>query len=78
MNFCESVYLIRGTSYQIFGSKLTANKQVLSVLFYNLGTVKFNLGDNIRLVLDEVLIFWQEYILQQKSLELYFKIKINA
>lgn len=46
--------------YQITGSKLLSQKNCLSVLFYNLRIVKFNLHESTTLVVDECLIFWKK------------------
>jgi hypothetical protein len=56
----ESIYLIGHTSHQLFGCKLPSNKEVLRVLFYNLREVKLSVRDSARLVINEVLIFWQK------------------
>lgn len=56
----ENIYLIGNYSQQIVGSKLPSNKEVLSVLFYNLRRVKLNLRNSARLVIQEVIIFWEK------------------
>jgi len=58
--FRENIYLIGHTSHQLVGCKLPSNKEVLNVLFYNLREVKLSIRDSARLVIDEVLIFWQK------------------
>lgn len=55
-----SVYLIGNYSSQIVGSKLPSIKQVLSVLFFNLREVKLSLRESSKLVIDEVIIFWNK------------------
>uniref|UniRef100_A0A2S2QNU3 Uncharacterized protein n=1 Tax=Sipha flava TaxID=143950 RepID=A0A2S2QNU3_9HEMI len=60
INICRSIYLIGTTSHQLVGCKLPSNKQVLSVLFFNIREVKLSLRESVRLVIDETLIFWQK------------------
>jgi len=59
-NIRRSIYLIGNTSHQLVGCKLPSNKQVLSVLFFNIREVKLSLRESARLVIDETLIFWQK------------------
>lgn len=47
-------------SHQITGCKLPSNRQVLSTLFLNLRTVKLNLRESARLVIQEVMVFWEK------------------
>jgi len=56
----EKVYLLGHYSHEITGSKLPSNKQVLSVLFYNVRVVKLNIRESDRLALQEVMIFWEK------------------
>lgn len=43
---------------QIVGSKLPSNKQVLSVLFFNMRKVKLKSHHSTTLVIQETMIFW--------------------
>lgn len=55
------IFLIIGySSNQIVGSKLPSNKQVLSVLFFNMREVNLNLRQSATLVIQEVMIFWRK------------------
>lgn len=54
------IYLISHYQNQIVGNKLPSNRQVLSVLFFNLRHVKLNLNQSIDLVIKEVIIFWEK------------------
>lgn len=56
----SNIYLIGTEANQILGCKLPSNKQVLQVLFYNMRCVKLNLHESSRLVISEVLVFWQK------------------
>lgn len=56
----DEVYLVEKVNNQIVGSKLPSIKQGLSVLFYNLRHVKFNLRKNARLVFKEIVLLWQK------------------
>lgn len=56
----NNIYLIGSVQNQIIGSKLPSNKQVITVLFYNLREVKLNLRDSARLVIKETVIFWEK------------------
>lgn len=56
----NNIYLIERETNQILGSKLPSNKQVIQVLFYNMRCVKLSLRESARLVISEVVIFWQK------------------
>ncbi|XP_050524055.1 uncharacterized protein LOC126895832 [Daktulosphaira vitifoliae] len=60
VNLRKQIYLLGHTVNQIFGCKLPSNIQVLRVLFHNIREVKLSIRDSARLVIDEVLIFWQK------------------
>ncbi|KAE9539939.1 hypothetical protein AGLY_005191 [Aphis glycines] len=60
INIRRRIYLIGASSHQLVGCKLPSNKQVLSVLFFNIREVKLSLRESARLVIDETLIFWQK------------------
>lgn len=60
INLRENIYLIKHTTHQLFGCKLPSNKQVLRVLFHNMRKVNLSLRDSARLVIEEVIIFWQK------------------
>lgn len=64
----KNVYLVGSVSHQILGCKLPSNKQVLSVLFYNLREVKLSLAESANLVIRECLIFWEKARIPTRSL----------
>lgn len=53
------IKLVGFETSQIVGAKLPSNRQVLSVLFYNIHK-KLSVSESARLVIDEVLIFWKK------------------
>ena len=69
----DNIYLIGYVTNQIVGSKLPSNRQVMSVLFYNLRRVKLNLLDNARLVIKELTVFLEKACIptryEQRSIE---------
>ena len=54
------IYLIDTVEHQIVGSKLPSKRQVLQVLFYNKRVIGLSTEESARLVIDEVLVFWQK------------------
>lgn len=54
------IFLIVYSLNQIVDSKLPSNKQVLSVLFFNMREVKLNLHHSATLVIQETIIFWRK------------------
>lgn len=56
----NNIYLIGSVQNQIIGSKLPSNRQVITVLFYNLREVKLNLRESAKLVIKETVIFWEK------------------
>lgn len=56
----KCIFLIGYSSNQIVGSKLPSNKQILSVLFFNMREVKLNLHQSATLVIQEAIIFWRK------------------
>ena len=56
----EKIYLLGYYWNKISGNKLPSNKDVLSVLFFNLRVVKLSLRESARLALQEVIIFWEK------------------
>lgn len=54
------IFLLGHYSNQIVGNKLPSNKQVLSVLFYNLRQVNLSLAKSLSLVIKETLVFWEK------------------
>ncbi|GBM39742.1 hypothetical protein AVEN_66914-1 [Araneus ventricosus] len=56
----RNIYLIGSECHQITGCKLPSNRQVLSVLFYNLHEVKLSIRESANLVVRECLIFWEK------------------
>lgn len=55
----QNVFLIEHTTHQIVGAKLPSNRQVLQVFLYN-KSIGFDVITSSRLVIDEVIIFWQK------------------
>ncbi|CAH0396068.1 unnamed protein product [Bemisia tabaci] len=55
-----SVYLIGNYCQQIIGSKLPSNGDALRVLFFNLREVQLNLRQSFKLVIEEILTFWNK------------------
>ncbi|GBL86848.1 hypothetical protein AVEN_96073-1 [Araneus ventricosus] len=56
----RNIYLIGSERHQITGCKLPSNRQVLSVLFYNLHEVKLSIRESANLVVRECLTFWEK------------------
>lgn len=56
----EKIYLINNHSNKISGSKLPSNLQVLKTLFFNIRVVNLNLCESARLIVREVLVFWEK------------------
>ena len=56
----ENLFLVGVMKNQILGSKLPSKRDVLSVLFYNMRSVKLNLTKSVSLVIDECAIFWKK------------------
>lgn len=56
----KPIFLIGYENNQILGAKLPSNRQVLSVLFYNMRNVYLKLHESARLVIKEVGIFWEK------------------
>ncbi|GBN77624.1 hypothetical protein AVEN_151302-1 [Araneus ventricosus] len=56
----RNIYLIGSERYRITVCKLLSNRQVLSVLFYNLYEVKISIRESANLVVREFLIFWEK------------------
>jgi len=75
----NKIFLIGSVSNQIVGSKLPSIRQTLSVLFFHMRNVNFNLHESAKLVIREVVIFWkkeripvrEEYRLVKKLESLY-------
>lgn len=55
----DHIFLIESSAHQIVGSKLPSNKQVLEVFFFNKSRDS-DVNKCARLVIDEVIIFWQK------------------
>src|SRR5215469_3983841 len=53
-------FLIGSPSYQINGGKLPSNRQVLSVLFYNIREGKLKVSESANLVIRECIIYWEK------------------
>lgn len=72
-------FLIGFEEPQILGSKLPTNRQVIKTLIYNIYTVKLSRLESIKLVVQEVSVFWakarietrQEYHCVEKLRKLY-------
>lgn len=56
----REIAIVGHVSHQILGAKLPSNKQVLEVFFYNMRFVKLDAKQSSSLVIDAVLIFWQQ------------------
>lgn len=56
----DKTFLIGYMSYQITGSKLPSNGQVLHTLFYNKRQVKLKTREAANLTIQEVQLFWQK------------------
>ena len=61
--------LIGNITNQIIGAKLPSNRQVLSVLFFNIRTVKLSIKESATLVVKEVLIFWEKGRIPTKRID---------
>jgi hypothetical protein len=56
----QKIFIVGVMKNQILGNKLPSNKDVLSVLFFNMRMVNLTLQGSISLVIDECLIFWKK------------------
>lgn len=56
----EKIFLIGSDYNQIIGSKLPSKRQALRVLFFNMRKVKLNLHESAKLVIQEIVVFWQK------------------
>jgi len=54
----QLIFLVGVMKNQITGSKLPSKRDILSVFFYNMRTVKPTLHDSTSLVFDECQFFW--------------------
>lgn len=63
----DKIYLVYHYTNEITGSKLPSNIQVLRTLFFNLRIVKLNVRDSAKLVIKEVLIFWEKARIPTKT-----------
>lgn len=75
-----NVYLIGHYEPQVVGTRLPSNRQVLSVLFYNLRHVKLSLTQSAKLAIKETVVFWEKYhipIRQKHKCELKLKSLYN-
>lgn len=72
----EQIFLIGSENEQILGAKLPSNRQVLSVLFYNMRNVYNNIDESATLVAKEVFLFWEKSSIPvQKMCRVRSKIK---
>lgn len=55
-----SVFLVGNYYPQIVGSKLPSNRDVLKVLFFNIREVQLDVHENAKLVIREILTFWNK------------------
>ncbi|GBN10564.1 hypothetical protein AVEN_102257-1 [Araneus ventricosus] len=67
----RNIYLIGSERHQITGCKLPSNRQVLSVLFYDLHEVKLSIRENANLVVRECLIFWEKARIPTRAIPHY-------
>lgn len=72
----SELYLVGYENHQIVGAKLPSNRQVLSVFSYNTRTAKLNFDESIKLVIEEVKVFWGKAKIPT-SREDYIKIKFR-
>ena len=56
----RDIFLVGGVNHQIVSSKLPSNRQVLSVLFYNLREAKHSLKDSVSLTILDCMIIWEK------------------
>lgn len=64
----QHIFLIGLPSYQINGAKLPSNRQVLSVLFYNIREVKLTVSESANLVIRECIIYWEKARIPTRAL----------
>ncbi|GBM08874.1 hypothetical protein AVEN_57426-1 [Araneus ventricosus] len=69
----RNIYLTGSGRHQITGRKLPSNRQVLSVLFYNLHEVKLSIRESANLVVRECLIFWEKKRIPTRATPHYVK-----
>ena len=69
----EKIYLLGYYWYKITGNKFPSNKDVLSVLFFNLCMLKLTLRESSRLALQEVIAFGKKHEFQLRKLETAFQ-----
>lgn len=62
------IFLIGASNHQINGAKLPSNRQVLSVLFYNIREVKLTVRKSANLAIRECIIFWEKARIPTKAL----------
>ncbi|CAG9783921.1 unnamed protein product [Diatraea saccharalis] len=63
----QNIFLVGLPSNQINGAKLPSNRQVLSVLFYNIREVKLTVSESANLVIRECTIFWEKARIPTKA-----------
>src|SRR5215469_5949941 len=56
----DKIFLVGYPCHQSTGCKLSSNRQVLCVLFYNLRTVKLTVRESAKLTIREVFIIWEK------------------
>lgn len=72
----QDLFLIGDVDTQINGNKLPSKAQVLKVLFFNMRFVKLSLHESAKLVIKEVLIFWNKaHLPTQKECNIVGKLK---
>lgn len=64
----QNIFLIGLPSHQINGAKLPSNRQVLTVLFYNIREVKLTVSESANLVIRECIIFWEKARIPTKTI----------
>lgn len=64
----QNIFLIGLPSHQINGAKLPSNRQVLTVLFYNIREVKLTVSESANLVIRECIIFWEKARIPTKAI----------
>ena len=64
-----NIFLVGSVNSQILGSKLPSNRQVLSVLFYNIRCVKLNVRESANLTVRECVIFWEKARIPTRAIQ---------
>lgn len=63
----QKIYLVAYYSNEITSRKLLSNCHVLRIFYFNLRVVKLNLRKSARLLVKEVLVFWEKSRIPTKT-----------